>query len=408
MNQWTLTSSEQDSLLAFLRDLVRTPSLPGQEEAVATRVLEEMHRLGYDEVGRDEAGNVWGEIGSIEGPVLMLNSHLDTVEVAEPDAWTADPWGAEVRNGRLYGVGASDMKAGLAATVYGAALLAKQQATQKTPLAGRVLVACVGLEESAEGTCTRVLLKTRRLPNWVVIAEPSNLQVVRAQRGHLEMRLTVKGRSAHSSTPELGENAIYAASRVIFGLEILAEQLNVDPFLGPGVLAVTDIQSCAVSRNAVPDRCDLIIDRRLTLGETESLALAEVQRVIAREGINAEVHVIEEEITTYTGKVYPVRKCSPPWALDEHHPLVVAMVQAARDVGLRPTITKWHFATEGAYTAGVAQIPTIGFGPGYPELAHTCNEYVELAQVYAAASVYAALGARLLKANSPNPAKKTE
>jgi len=255
----------------------------------------------------------------------------------------------------------------------------------------------VGLEEPSEGTCTRVLFEKDGLnPTWVVVTEPSNLQVVRAQRGHVEMTLSVRGHSAHSSVPDLGQNAIYDAARVIFGLEILAEQLLEDPFLGPGVLAVTDIRSHAVSRNAVPDRCDMIIDRRLTVGETESMALLEVQRVIAREGVEAKVRVIEEEVTTHTGQVYKVRRASMPWAMEERHPLVRAMCDAARDVGVRPQLTRWHFATEGAYTAGVARVPTVGFGPGDPAIPHTCNEYVVIDQLYTAAQAYSALALRLL------------
>ena len=393
MQRWELTSQERESLLAFTRKLIQTPSFPGEEGAVAALVMDEMRHLGFDDVWMDEAGNVVGRVGPENGPTLLFDSHLDTVQVSDPAAWTADPFGAEIRQGRLYGLGSCDMKSGLAATVYGVALLVKRG----VPLQGPILVACVGLEEPSEGTCTRVLFEDDRLrPDWVVIAEPSDLHVVRAQRGHMEMLLSVKGRSAHSSAPALGENAIYAAARLTFGLEILAEQLAEDPFLGPGILAVTEIRSRAVSRNAIPDRCEMILDRRLTVGETESMALLEVQRVIAREGVSAEVKVIEEEVKTHTGKVYRARRVSPPWAFDERHPLIVAMIQAARDVGLRPTLTRWHFATEGAYTAGVAQVPTVGFGPGNPALPHTCNEYVEVAQVYAAAQAYAALGMRLL------------
>ena len=323
----------------------------------------------------------------------MLNSHMDTVEVANPGAWSCEPFSAEIKKGLLYGLGSCDMKGGLAATVYGAAMLAQR----RTSLKGPIWVTCVGLEEPSEGTCTRVLFEEDHLrPDWVVIAEPSNLQVVCAQRGHLEMRLTVHGRSSHSSAPQLGENAIYAGARLIFGLEILAEQLGDDAFLGPGVLAVTDIKSHAVSRNAIPDRCTMILDRRLTLGETESGALLEVQRIITREGVEAEVHVIEEKVTTHTGKAYMARRSSLPWVFPPNHPLVRAMTQAAREVGLRPSLTRWHFATEGAYTAAVAEVPTVGFGPGDPELAHMCNEHVALEQVHTAAQVYAALGARLL------------
>lgn len=394
MNPWQLSPTETDALLNFLRRLVQTPSLPGHEGDVAALVQAEMQQLGFADVRMDTAGNVSGRIGASDGPTLLLDAHMDTVEVAEPQHWRVDPWSAEVQQGRLYGLGSCDMKGGLAAAIYGAAHLLRAGA----PLAGRVVLAAVGLEEPAEGTGTRLLLEESQLrPNWVVIVEPSDLQVVRAQRGHLEIELAIQGKSAHSARPELGDNAIYAAARVIFGLEILAERLAEDAFLGPGVLAVTDIRSHAVSRNAIPERCELIIDRRLTVGETEALALAEIQRIVAREGVRAVVKVIEEDVRTHTGRVCRVRRASPPWALDEHHPLVTAMLHAAREVGLRPGLSKWYFATEGAYTAGVAQIPTVGFGPGDPNLAHTCNENVPLEQVYLAASAYAALAARLLR-----------
>ncbi len=393
MSTCLLTEAERQSLLRFLQALVKTPSPSGQEDQVAALILEEMRRLGYDEVWMDRAGSVVGRIGPTSGPALMFNSHMDTVAVTDASSWIADPFDAVIRDGCLYGLGACDMKAGLAATVYGAAVAARRCSS----LSGSILVACVGLEEPSEGTCTRLLFEEGQLsPAWVVIAEPSNLNVVRAQRGHVEMTLSVEGRSAHSSAPELGENAIYAAARLVFGLELLSGQLGDDHFMGSGVLTVTDIRSHAVSQNAIPDRCEMFLDRRLTVGETEAMALLEVQRVIAREAVRAEVRVIEQEVTTHTGQVLTARRVSLPWILDERHSLVQAMLKAAKAVGLRPSTTHWHFATEGAYTATVARVPTIGFGPGDPTLLHCCNERVELKQVYAAASAYAALVERLL------------
>ncbi len=393
MQLWELSAEERQALLDFTRALVRTTSFPGDEGAVAALIMDEMRRLDFDAVWMDDAGNVIGRIGPHTGPTLMFNSHMDTVEVADPAAWRVDPFGADVQDGRLYGLGACDMKSGLAATIHAAALLKKRGVSLEGPL----LVACVGLEEPAEGTCTRVLFEEDHLyPDWVVIAEPSNLQVVRGQRGHVEMTLNIRGRSAHSSAPELGSNAIYTAAHLIFNLEILAGQLVDDTFLGPGILAVTEIHSHGVSRNAIPNSCEMTLDRRLTVGETEAMALLEVQRIITREGANAEVKVIEEEVTTHTGKTYRVRRTSLPWALEERHPLVRAMLQAARTTGLRPGTTRWHFATEGAYTAAVAQVPTVGFGPGNPALPHTINEHVEIAQIYAAAQTYATLALQLL------------
>jgi putative selenium metabolism hydrolase len=356
--------------------------------------VEEMERLGFRDVRIDRIGNVVGWVGPDAGPTVMLNGHMDTVAVSDANSWARDPFGGEVEHGRLHGLGACDMKGGLAAMIYGAYLL--RQAG--LPNAGRVVVACVVQEETCEGLASRVLIEEEKVqPDWVVIGEPSDLQVCRGQRGRVELRVTTYGRSAHASQPQLGENAIYTAARLVFGLELLADRLGEDPFLGKGTLAVTEVTSRSGSRNAVPDRCDLIVDRRLTLGETEAMALAEIQRVIAREGSRADVAVSEYSAESYTGYECRAREFFPPWVIEEDHPLVTVLVQAAQSqLGRRPEIGHWDFSTEGAYTAGVAGIPTVGFGPGDPAKAHTASEFVCLDDVCAAAGVYARVAVDLL------------
>ena len=394
MDIFRLSPQDQNDLTTFLRDMVQTPSLSTQEGAVAGRFVAEMTRLGFRDVRTDRIGNVVGWIGPGHGPVLMLNGHMDTVRVSDPETWSHDPFGAEVEDGLLYGLGACDMKGGLAAMVYGAKLLRDAG----VPLKGDVVVACVVQEEPCEGIGSRVLIEEEGIrPEWVVLGEPSGLDVTRGHRGRLEMRLIAHGRSAHAACPHLGENAIYTAARLSFGLELLAGQLGDDAFLGPGTLTVTDVSSSASSRNAVPDRCELIIDRRLTLGENETMALAEVQRVIAREGVQAEVEVTEYNATSYTGYDCHAREFYPAWVMPEDHPLVTAAVRAVRAQSKRrPYVGRWDFSTEGAYTAGVAGIPTVGFGPGDPRQAHTADEHIRLADVHAAAEVYARLAAELL------------
>nr|HID13127.1 YgeY family selenium metabolism-linked hydrolase [Anaerolineae bacterium] len=394
MGVFRLTSKDQTNLTTFLRDLVQTPSPSTQEGAVAERIVAEMTRLGFRDVRTDRIGNVVGWIGPGHGPVLMLNGHMDTVRVSDPEAWNHAPFGAEIVNGVLYGVGACDMKGGLAAMLYGAKLLRDAAVALK----GDLVVACVVQEEPCEGLGSRVLIEEEGIrPDWVVLGEPTNLDVSRGQRGRLEMRVVTHGRSAHAASPDLGDNAIYTAARLVFGLELLAGQLGDDDFLGPGTLAVTDISSRASSRNAVPDRCELIIDRRLTLGENETKALAEVQRVIVREGVRAEVEVTEYHATSYTGYTCHAREFYPAWVIAEDHPLVVTAVRAVRaQLKRRPQVSRWDFSTEGVYTAGVAGIPTVGFGPGDPRHAHTADEHIRLADVYAAAEVYARLAVELL------------
>lgn len=392
MSPFRLSPQDKTTLTAFLRDLVRTPSPSTQEGALAERITAEMTALGLRNVHVDRVGNVVGWIGAGHGPLLMLDGHMDTVRISTPETWHHAPFGAEVENGTLYGLGACDMKGGLAAMIYAAKLL------QDVKLKGDVVVACVVQEEPCEGMGVQVLIEQEGVhPDWVVLGEPTNLNVSRGQRGRLEMRLTTYGCSAHAACPDLGSNAIYAAARLVFGLELLAGQLGNDAFLGPGTLAVIDISSGASGGNVIPDRCEMVIDRRLTLGENETMALAEVQRVIAREGIQAQVKVAEHDATSYTGHAYHKRAFYPAWVIAEDHPLVTATLQAARvQTRQRPQISRWDFSTDGVYTAGVAGIPTVGFGPGNPHQAHTADEHVRLEDVHTAAEVYAQLAVELL------------
>ncbi|MCX7682876.1 MAG: YgeY family selenium metabolism-linked hydrolase [Anaerolineae bacterium] len=396
MRPLQLNPGKRAALIAFLRDLVRIPSPSTAERAIAERIAAEMRRLGFLDVRADRIGNVIGRIGAGHGPLLMLNGHMDTVQVSNPDAWKHDPFGAEIEDGLLYGLGACDMKGGLAAMIYGAHLLHDTGIS----LNGDLVVACVVQEEPCEGVATRVLIEEEGIrPDWVVLGEPTDLNVSRGQRGRMEMRLVAYGRSAHAANPELGENAIYTGARLVFGLELLAGQLSSgsDETLGSGTLAVTHISSSASSRNAVPDRCELLIDRRLTLGENDVKALAEVRRVIAREGVNAEVEVSEHDITSYTGYRCHTREYYPAWVMAEDHPLIASAVRAVKTrLRRRPRVECWSFSTEGVYTAGVAGIPTVGFGPGDPRLAHAADEHVRLDDVCAAAEVYAQLAIEVL------------
>jgi putative selenium metabolism hydrolase len=389
-----LSPQNQQALTAFLQDLVRIPSFSCQEKGVAERLEAEMRIVGFDEVWTDRIGNVVGRIGSGTGPRLLYNGHMDTVGIGDRGAWTYDPFGAEIDGGRLYGRGATDMKGPLASLVYGAKALKDSGVN----LAGDLYVVGVVQEEPCEGYAMRVLVEEEGLrPDWVVLAEPTNLRVSRGHRGRMEMHVTVHGRSAHASMPHLGENAIYGAARIIFSLELLADMLADDPFLGKGTLAVTRIENTAASKNVIPDSCTVVIDRRLTLGETEAKALAEVEGVIVRENVRAEVSLAEFDYASYTG--YRCRDVEhyPAWVVPENHILVQATARAVRAVtGERPPIGKWDFSTDGVYTMGVAGIPTVGMGPGDETQAHTADECVRLADCYTAAQIYAQLAVELL------------
>lgn len=393
-----LSPQDFQAMTVFVQDLIRTPSFSTQEGEVAARLAEEMRRVGISDVRVDRIGNVVGRIGTGGGKKLLFNGHMDTVGVGDPAAWSREPFGAEIENGVLYGRGTADMKGALAAMVYAAKMLLDAGA----PLPGDLYLVGVVQEEPCEGLAMRILVEEENLqPDWVILGEPTDLQVSRGQRGRMEMRVTVQGKACHSSSPHLGENAIYGAARLIFGLELLAGQLTDDRLLGRGSLAVTEIESIAGSRNAVPDRCVFYIDRRLTLGETEAKALAQVQGVILREGLRANVKVTEYRATSYTGFEACQREYYPAWAMEGDHPLVRATVRAVRrTLGYPPRVREWAFSTDGTYTMGVAGIPTVGFGPGEERYAHTVEEQIRLDDVAAAACVYAQLAVDLLGGTS--------
>jgi putative selenium metabolism hydrolase len=370
---------------------------------VAQLLVNELGEVGVRDVRVDRVGNVIAQIGSGEGPILLYNGHMDTVDVTDESGWRHDPWSATVENGVLYGIGSSDMKASLAAMVYAAKKLAQRGA----PKQGTLVLAFVVQEEPCEGGAMRVLVEEEGIkPDWVLLGEPTGLNICRGQRGRVEMRVTTHGRSSHAAQPDGGQNAIYSAMRLVFGVELLSGNLAHDRFLGPGSLSVTQIESSAPSRNAVPDQCSFYIDRRLTLGENEARALAEVQSVIMREGVSAKVEVTNYEGISYTGYQFKTREVFPAWALPADHPMVDAATNSLRGtLGRRPEITRWAFSTDGVYTMGQARIPTLGFGPGKPELAHTPNESVRLAQVHLAAQAYAQLAVDLLAALREGPGK---
>jgi putative selenium metabolism hydrolase len=383
-------------LTHLTQELIRTPSLPGKEAQVAALLADSMRESGFQRVWTDLAGNVVGHFeGRGDGPTLLFDGHMDTVEVGDPAAWRHDPYGGEVEDGILYGRGAADMKGALAAMIFGVKLLADQGAR----LNGNVVVAFVVQEEPCEGVAVRHLIEGEGLmPQYVVLGEPTSLGLYLGQRGRVELKVSAYGKAGHAAMPHEGINAISAAARLIFGIELLGLQLRTDPQMGAGSIAVTQISSSAGSLNSIPELCELIVDRRLTLGETEARAVAELQGILNRERIKADVSTLAYDMVTYTGYCQSGRKYFPPWLLSEDDPLVRKAARALeRVLGGRPKLGTWPFSTDGAYTMGTCGIPTIGFGPGDERLAHTTDEHVRLADVTLAAAGYAQLAIELLR-----------
>lgn len=377
----------REPLAEFLSELVAIPSPSGGEAAVVHRVEAEMRAAGFDEVKIDGLGNVLGRVG--DGPrVIAFDAHLDTVGVGDPDQWTYEPHGGEIDYGRVYGRGAVDQKAGMAAMVHAGRLL------RELGLARDCQVWMVGsvMEEDCDGLCWHYILSEGVLePEVVVSTEPTGLTLTRGQRGRMEIRVAASGRSCHGSAPERGDNAITKLAPAIPALAALNERLRRDDFLGKGSCAVTWIGSRSPSLCAVPDRCELHIDRRLTAGEDRDSALREVREAIAAAGVPGEVTTLTYREPSYTGLVYPMEKYYPTWLLPPEAPAVRAGVAAHEALlGRPPTVSRWTFSTNGVAINGLHGVPCVGFGPGSEAQAHAPDEYVPIDDLVTACAFYAA------------------
>jgi len=369
------------SLISFTQRLIRQPSFSCEEGPVTQIVLDEMKRLDYDRAWADENGSAIGLIeGAQPGPTLLFDAHTDTVGIAPGSVWTRDPFGAEISDSFLYGRGAADMKGALAAMVHAAASL------DKSKLAGKVVVSASVMEEVYEGGALKTVMD-EVMPDFVVIGEASELNLVRGGRGRAEIHLEAIGKPSHSSSPHLGVNAIHLMMKVIQAVDKI--QLGEHPLLGPAILALTDIISEPYpAYSVIPARCKATYDRRLLPGETVEDVLGTITSLPELKNIRFNARIAEGEHPAYTGKVLTCNKFFPAWELEENHPFVQSALSGLRASGLKPEMTAYRFCTNAAYSIGEAGIPTIGFGPGGEGDAHVVDEKISLGDLEKAALGY--------------------
>ncbi len=375
-------------IVRFLRDLIAIASESAHERDIAARLASEMVAVGFDEVKIDGLGNVLGRVGS--GPrVIAIDGHIDTVGVGDPSAWRCDPYRGELRDGIIYGRGASDQKAGIASAVYGARIM------KDLGLGDRCQLWVTGtvMEEDCDGLCWQYILREGLLrPEVVVITEPTNLGVYRGHRGRMEMEVRAPGRSCHGSAPERGVNAVYGMAPIVLDIERLNEDLarDADPFLGKGSVTISEIRSTSPSLCAVADSCTIHLDRRLTRGETLERAVSQVEALESVKRAGATVRVLDYARESYTGLTYPTKKYYPTWTVEEAHPAVSAAVAAAHDaLGRAPVVGKWTFSTNAVATCGMFGIPSVGFGPANEVHAHAPDDQCPVEHLTAAAMFYA-------------------
>jgi acetylornithine deacetylase len=318
--------------------------------------------------------------GDDSGPVVMFCAHQDTVPVV---GMKIPPFTPELRQGRMYGRGACDDKGGLAAMIVAMSRVAELPPGRRPT----VLLACTVNEEHGFSGVSALVepwgVGCRPTafckPDVAVVAEPTGLDVVVAHKGVLRWRCHTRGRAAHSSRPELGDNAIYKMGRLLQRIEAYQRDalgaIGSHPLCGPATLSVGMIHG-GVSVNTVPDRCTIEIDRRLPPGEDPQGAWRHLVDYLAVG--DAAQFGIEHE---------PPSLCGLPLSDGANRQLAEELGRVAHDVLGAGRPIGVAYATDGASIAA-AGVPTVVCGPGSIEQAHTDDEWLSIEQLQAAVEVY--------------------
>ncbi|MGI8316889.1 YgeY family selenium metabolism-linked hydrolase [Halobacillus mangrovi] len=386
-----LGNQRKQDVIELCQSLVKTQSYSGEEKNVADAIREYATEHGADEVITDYYGNVlliWN--GDRPGPTVLFDGHIDTVPIQEEE-WSVKPLSAEIKDGKIYGRGTSDMKGAVSAMI-SAALNFAQDTNQSFP--GRIVVSCSVHEECFEGVATR-LVSEKVNPDYVVIGEASNLNLNRGQRGRAEIVVETFGKSAHSSNPDKGLNAVYQMNKLISAIRELPVATH--EIMGEGILELTDIKSSPYpGASVVPSHCVATFDRRLLVDETKETVLSPINDLIEKlqqedSTFKAKVSYATGEERCYTGEIIGDERFFPGWLYDEQEEFVKTSHQELVSLGLDSQLSHYSFCTNGSHFAGEAGIPTIGFGPSPESLAHIDDEYIEIDQLVKATAGYSSI-----------------
>ena len=387
-----VTQQDSEGLIAFYRETVRTRSYSDEEGDVARMLVAKMQELGFDEAYIDPAGNAVGRVGN--GPcIIHFDSHMDTVQANDPEAWTAPPFSADIVDGYIYGRGSVDMKGGLTASLYAAALAKKAGLLEgKT-----VYITGSVCEEYCDGVCLEHFYKDRGVkPDYCIICEPSDDLITLGHTGKVQARIITHGVSAHGSAPDKGINAVYEMAEIISRVEALNAKLSARREAGENVgsIALTHISCVTASLNAVPSECEIYLDRRLRLGESVAQVKEELNSLIEGKRASWEPGTLRH--TSWTGTELIYEPAHDPWKIADDAPLTLACNAAYEDTfGNAPEkYDFWDFGTNAVVPLSMG-IPTIGFGPGEYKLAHMTNERCDPQKVADACEFYTHLIARL-------------
>lgn len=329
-------------------------------------------------------------VGSKEESCLHFNGHYDVVPAT--GGWNTPPYKASIKDGRLYGRGSSDMKAGIAAVM----VAVKCLKTENIPLRGTISFSFVPDEENDEIAGSKFLIEQQRIQaNYCIIAEPSSGTIFNGHKGDLWLEITTHGKAAHASSPWKGHNAFDEMIGVVNEINTkirpgLFNQEDTNPYASTvgniGTMTLGGIVSTGESVNVVPSKCYMTVDRRLAPGESVRQILAEFSSILT--SLKIQNPKFEGEIKVLS----QYEACNT--AIESH--LVNTLLASLQEItGKPPEISLMTAGCDMRYFHS-AGIPTVIYGPGNLSMAHQIDEYVEIRQMITAAQVYALMAIRLL------------
>ncbi len=345
----------------FLQRLVRVRSLSGEEGDLAGLVKDELSSAGVDQVWTDKVGNVIAKVSGTGKGLILFDAHMDTVPEGDLANWRMDPFSGKLVDDHVYGRGSVDMKSGLAAIVHSVKLVKEGFPD--------LVYAFVVHEEDQEGFGVKHVIESlNNRPELVVLGEPTSLNIARGHRGRAELVVELRGKTAHSSMPDLGENCLDLLCDYIQKLR--EREMPDHPILGMASVAAVNAEVSPGVIPVIPDKCRLLLDRRTLPGESKS----DVEKQLKGK-------ILRKRLRCYTGYEEEVEAWFPAWINED--PDLTRLAEK-----LETDLIIWRFGTDGSYTAGELGIPTIGYGPGDQEMAHQPNEMVSAKEVEKAVKGY--------------------
>lgn len=388
--QKILDQIDSRELTAFLQALVRSNSEnpPGNEKETAMLLGDLLRSFGCEvQLQEVEAGrpNVLGILEGEGRQKILFNGHTDTVKVGNTDDWTVDPLGGEIKDGCVYGRGASDMKAGLVAMVFAMKALRQSNVQFKK---GIIFTGVIDEEVYFKGT--HHLLKHNVLQDCELgfVSEPTRLKIVTRHKGGIEYRAETFGKYAHSGRAYQGENAIFRMGRVLAALEAYNQELatRMDlPILRHPTVNVGTIRG-GTGVTLVPDRCQIEFDRQVLPGEHIEAVAHEIESLFThiRQEHDIEVDLVKTQQFS-------------PWEISQQDPVVKRLRYACRQVlGNKPAFSALSGYCEVELLAK-AGIPSVVFGPGADSAAHAPDEHVAIREVLDATRIYALLAHEFIR-----------